>query len=239
MPEPTSNLIKADGEEVFNAALKAFTEALTGIAASDKKDWALSFGYLLQRVRGGKFLKTLSDEWAKYRKKGRIKDDYLTTEQGQACLQEILDVLDKESPDEVRFTAMKAVLLAAASEATTNRNSFLPQQFMKVCRELSSGELIVLTGSLKLFEKSGLCGERVNSTGDSGRWAQNVASEMNLKYADLVRSHEESLALKRLISETMTHNRNLFRVTEHYRLTEFGYNLCRFIQQAEIEDLSE
>ncbi len=235
MSEPNSNLIKADGEEIFNASMKALAEALTGIFSSDKKDWALSTGYLLQRVRSGKFLQSLSTEWAKYRKKGKIKNDYLTTEQGQACLQELLDSLDRESPDEVRFAAMKAVLLTAATETVTNRDSVLPQQFMRVCRGLSSGQLLVLTGSLKLFEKAGLNGERVNSTGDCGRWAQNVASEMNLKYADLVRSHEEALVLKRLISETIAHNKNLFAVTEYYRLTEFGYNLCRFIQQADAE----
>lgn len=239
MSELNSNLIKADGEEVFNAALKAFTEAVTGIAASDKKDWALSFGYLLQRVRGGKFLQTLETEMAKYRKKGKIKEDYLATEQGQACLQEILDALDKESPDKVRFAAMKAVLLAAATESTTNRDSFLPQQFMRVCRGLSSGELIVLTGSLKLFEKSALNGERANYLGDAQRWAQNVASEMNLKYADLVRSHEETLAAKRLISEISSTNKNQFAVTDYYRLTEFGYNLCKFIQQTDSEKSSE
>jgi hypothetical protein len=33
MPEPTSNLIKADVEELYHETLRAFTEALTGTAA--------------------------------------------------------------------------------------------------------------------------------------------------------------------------------------------------------------
>lgn len=235
MAEQNSNLIKSDGEEVFNAALKAFTEALTGIAASDKKDWALSFGYLLQRVRGGKFLKTLSDECAKYRKKGRIKDDYLTSEQGQACLQEILDSLDKESPDEIRFNAMKAVLLAAATETTTNRDSFLPQQFMRVCRTLSSGEIIVLGGSLKVYESNHRFGLEVGTHKECRCWAQHVAAETKLTYADLVLSFERSLAAKGLIAENVGSNDLQFLVTEHLRLTEFGFNLCKFIEKGRTE----
>lgn len=235
MSESTSNLIKADGEEVFNAALKAFTEALTGIAASDRKDWALSFGYLLQRVRGGKFLKTLSDEWVMYRKKGKIKDDYLATEQGQACLQELLDSLDKESPDEIRFSAMKSVLLAAATESTTDRGSFLPQQLMCVCRGLSSGELLVLSGSLKVFETSHLCGGQVGGFQDADNWAAYVSNVTSLKYPDLVRSHEKSLIAKRLISINWNANDRQFVVTKYHRLTEFGYSLCKFIQQTDID----
>ncbi len=239
MSEQNTNLIKANGEEVFNATLKAFTEALTGIAASDKKEWALSFGYLLQRARGGKFLKTLSDELARYRRKGKIKDDYLMTEQGQACLQEILDCLDKESPDEIRFAAMKAVMLAAATEKTTNRDSFLPQQFMRVCRGLSSGEIIVLGGSLTVFEKNHRFGRGIGVHEEGRFWAQQVAAETKLIYSDLVLSYERSLGAKGLIAENAGSNGRQFLVTEYLRLTEFGYNLCKFIQQADSEEPSE
>jgi len=235
MAEQNTNLIKADGEEVFNATLLALTEALTGIMASDKKEWALSIGHLLQRVRGGRFLKTLSDDWMKYRKKGRIKDDYLDTEQGQACLQEILDSLDKESPDEIRFNAMKAVLLAAATETTTNRDSFLPQQFMRVCRTLSSGELIVLGGSLKVYESNHRFGLNVGTHKECRFWAQHVAAETKLTYADLVLSFERSLAAKGLIAENTGSNDRQFLVTEHLRLTEFGYNLCKFVETGRVE----
>ena len=61
--------------------LRALTEALTGVAASDRKDLFLSIGYLLQRLRGRRFLQALNDEWEQLRAKGQIKDDYPQTEQ--------------------------------------------------------------------------------------------------------------------------------------------------------------
>ena len=64
--------------------LQALTQALTGIATSDRKDLFLSIGYLFQRLRGRTFLEALNKEWERLREKGRIKDDYPGTEQCQA-----------------------------------------------------------------------------------------------------------------------------------------------------------
>jgi len=237
MSEPTSNLIKADGEEVFNAALKAFTEALTGIAASDKKDWALSFGYLLQRVRGGKFLKTLSDEWAKYRKKGRIKDDYLATEQGQACLQEILDSLDKESPDEQKFSAMKRILITAAEEKLSDRRSILPQQLMRICRGLSSGELVLLATAYGVFKRGEMIKE-AGVPGDRNQWVTLAVEKSGLQFRELVESHDESLTAKRLFSPQVVGSSS-FSFTKFIRLSDLGHCLCEFIHAPTEEDKSK
>jgi len=108
--------------------LQALTEGLTGIASSEKKELFLSIGYLLQRLRGQSFLEALHAEWQRLREKGRIRDDYSQTEQCQACLQELLDCLDRDSPDKVRFDFIKGVFLAAAQEKRSDRDSVLPQQ---------------------------------------------------------------------------------------------------------------
>lgn len=65
----------------ISTTLLGLTEALTAIASSDRKEWALSIGYFLQRLRGHTFLQALNDEYESLRKKGRIKDDYPETEQ--------------------------------------------------------------------------------------------------------------------------------------------------------------
>ena len=121
--ESTSN-DKALGPVVNT--LQALAEALTGIATSDRKDLFLSIGYLFQRLRGQSFLEAFNAEWQRLREEGRIRDDYSQTEQCQACLQELLDCLDRYFPDKVRFDFIKGVFLAAAQEKRSDRESACP-----------------------------------------------------------------------------------------------------------------
>jgi len=106
---------------------KGFVEGLFGLASSDRKDLILSLGYIFQRTRSSTFLKALLQEWERYKDKGRIKEDYISSEQHQQCLQEMLDFLDRDSPDELRFTFLKRIFLTAATEKISTRDSFLPQ----------------------------------------------------------------------------------------------------------------
>lgn len=117
-----------DTADVIKDTLTCLAEGLTGIAASDRKDLAFSVGHIFQSLRKGQFLSRLLDEWNSYRAKGRIKDDYVRTEQHQACLQELLLFLDNDCPDEIRFQTLKKIFLVAATEAASDRTSLLPYQ---------------------------------------------------------------------------------------------------------------
>jgi hypothetical protein len=93
--------------KVIETTIQRITAGLAGIAPSKREDWFLSLGHIFQRLRGREFLKQLLKEWDSYVKKGFIKDDYEKSEQHQVCLQELLEFLDKDSPDQVRFTVLK------------------------------------------------------------------------------------------------------------------------------------
>ena len=84
---------------------------------------------------------------------GSIKDDYQATEQHAECLQELLDFLDQESPDQFRFDALKKILLISATEEHSSRDSVLPQQYMKIVRELGSLELLVIITTYALAKR--------------------------------------------------------------------------------------
>lgn len=98
-------------ENVIATTLTGLVEGLTGIAASSKNEWILSISHMFQKMRGGHFLSQLLKELNKYRQKGKVSDDYQYTEQHKACLQELLEFLDKDSPDEVRFRILKQKFL--------------------------------------------------------------------------------------------------------------------------------
>lgn len=217
---------EADSSGIKDVALKrmretydSLSQALTGIAVSDRKDWALSIGYLLQRARGGQFLRALMREYEKYRDKGKIKDDYAGTEQCQATLQEILDCLDKDSPDEVRFSFLKKLFLSIATEELSNREDVIPQQYMKIARALDSGEVLVLLASYEIAKKG-------RDVIDFPAWMHNVRDYSGLKHAELIQLFEKTLIEKKLILPSF----GSMHTAEHHRLTSLGYEMCRFIE---------
>ena len=81
--------------DILKKSFITLVEGLSGIAVSEKKDFGLSVSHLLQGLLRGKFLKQLIAEWDEYCQKGKIKDDYQSTDQHFECLQEMLDFLDK------------------------------------------------------------------------------------------------------------------------------------------------
>ncbi len=210
--------------------LQALTEALTGIAVSDRKDLFLSVGYLLQRLRGRNLLQVLTEGWEHLRQKGRIKADYSTTEQCQACLQEILDCVDHQSPDEIRFDFMKRIFLVAATETETDRASVLPQQLMSLARGLASGEILVLAATHELSKMQDLSKVSSDRRHESAQtWLERVAEKSGLQYPDLVEIHEAGLIDKRLITRRRFGDASGIDVGEHYRLTSLGFRLSEFV----------
>lgn len=217
---------KDDTSKILTEIAKGLAEGITGVAASERKDLILSIGHLFQRVRSGRFLRTLMDEWDYYREKGRIKDDYIQTEQHQECLQEMLDFLDKDSPDEVRFSVLKKIFLVAATEMKSMRDSVLPQQYMRLCRGLSAGEILVLSTTYHIAQND--VPKQIDSS--AVNWLAKIAENSGLKYWELVEIHERNLIEKNLLTRREQADRSGVRLGKHYRLTGLGYKICQFIE---------
>jgi hypothetical protein len=212
-----------DTSNVLAKTLNGLIEGITGVAASEKKELYLSVGHLLQAVRKGKFLSQLLKDWNQYRDKGRIKEDYQTAEQHYTCIQEILDFLDSDPPEEIRFDILKKIFLVAATEKVSDRNSFLPQQYMKLCRTLSSGEILVLSTTYKISKRKYV--ER-----SAAEWLKKIAQESGLVHPELVEIHEEELMKKHLLSLRVHPDRSGIDVNPHFRLTSLGFDICNYIE---------
>ena len=237
-PAVSKDIVKIEkAGDVFTLLDQTFNglvAVLAGLASSDKKDWALSIGYILQRARGANFLSVLINEMRQYREKGEIKDDYFQTDQGVDCLQEILDFIDKDSPDDVRFKAMKSAFLNIASEKNSKRVNALPLQIMKICRSLSSVEFLILAASYKMLKSDDAKDDDHNASnlgryGNLGIWTKHVVEETGLRFPELIKEHEKQLANKNLISAAFDKNSGLFPRGEFYRLTSLGHHVCTFI----------
>jgi len=229
LPAKTSDTF--DTSNLLGLTIMSLAEGITGVAASERKDLILSLGHLFQRIRSGRFLQTLKNEWDGYRDKGRISDDYMETEQHQECLQEMLDFLDKDSADQIRFSFLKKIFLTAATENPTKRDSLLPQQYMKVCRKLSSGEVLVLQATYEIA-KSGHWDPNDTS---ARNWEVAIAEESGLRYPELVEVHERNLMAKNLITSRTHSDKSGVTLGQHYRLSDLGYEICKFIESYDDE----
>lgn len=180
-PKEVSDLLARTGKSV--------AEGVTGIASSERKDLILSFGHILQRMRGGRFLSAFKEEWDKYKEKGRISDEFEQSEDNWDCLQELLDFVDKDIPDSRRFEAMRNLYLNIAVNSASDMPCVNRQQLMRACRGLSSGELIVLLTAYKLGSQKTKeqWGSQVASS-----WLRIVADESGL-HAGLVELNERGV----------------------------------------------
>ncbi len=214
---------------LLNDTMNSLVAGFSSVAASDRKDLILSIGHIFQRLRSGSFLEALKKEWECYIEKGRIKEDYTDSEQHQECLQEMLDFLDKDSPDERRFSILKAIFLGAATETKSNRNSVLPQQYMSLCRTLSSGEVLVLQSTFTISETG------YSSTTSANDWLKVVAEKSGLNTSELVEIYEKKLMEKNLLTNRTHPDKSGVEVRPWYRLTPLAIQMCKFIKEFDPE----
>jgi hypothetical protein len=222
--------------KLLNDTLNSLIAGISVVAASDRKDLFLSVGHIFQRLRSCGFLGALKKEWDYLVEKGRIKNDYTTSEQHQECLQEMLDFLDKDSPDERRFSILKAIFLGAATKEQSTRGSVLPQQYMSLCRTLSSGEVLVLQATFAIADRGSW-----STTKYARDWLKTVAEESGLHTSELVEIHERKLIEKNLLTDRIAYDtspkyaRNGVDIGVNYRLTPLAIQMCKFIKEFDPE----
>lgn len=155
----------------------------------------------------------MNKEWQSYREKGRVKEDYQYTEQHQECLQELLDYLDKALPDEITFNLLKNIFLVAATEEVSTRDSLLPQQYIRLCRILSPGAILVLNAAYQIVKEGQI---KLGVDSHSARdWCQEIARKSGLDFIELVENYETELIKYNLISDRRHDDRSGISYGDH------------------------
>ncbi|MBN2269944.1 MAG: hypothetical protein JXN61_04975 [Sedimentisphaerales bacterium] len=217
---------RRETQGVLDDTISCLAEGITGLAAADKKELSLSVGHLFQALLKGRLLSQFAEEWKRLREKGRIKEDYESSEQHVACLQEMLEFLDKDVPDQVTFDFLKKIFFVAATDPDTDRESLLPHEYMRVCRRLSSGEVIVLATAFRV-PKAEYARLSAGATG----WLRVIADRSGLAHTGLVEVHEEELMEKKLLTPRRHSDRSGVEVGPHFRLTDLAYAICDYIEK--------
>ncbi len=227
------DLIKLDSPEdalAFISNPLKLAEALTGILTSEKKEWILSAGKLVQASLKFKLLTQLGRELNEYREKGEIKEDYFATNSNQASFNELLEFIDEEVPDEERMKAMKSIFLSSISKNSSEEDERLAYELMQICRNLSSGDILILKANFDLVTDKARPGITVNIGSTSAEdWLHTIARQIGHNLPSLVEAREQNLINLALISKRVYQDLSSIRGTQYFRLTLSGYKLCEFI----------
>ncbi|MCH7497934.1 MAG: hypothetical protein IH971_08790 [Candidatus Marinimicrobia bacterium] len=208
-------------------------EAISG-AGREIKDKGLiqAAGNLVQRYRAHGLLGALSEELDVLIETGKIDSKYLESPQYMDCLQELLEFLDNDIPDPTRFDALKAVFLVAASEEASKREDILPYQYMRLCKSMTSGEILVMLTEYQLVQTHPPEGFFPHSTSVNG-WRGGIANSAGLGHAEMVGIFDEKLVQKNILHPRGPQDESLTTITQNGRLTDLGWGLCKFIAQYE------
>ncbi len=235
-----NELIKIDDKKGIMEFLQAPTvkiaEVLTGVLVSDKKDWKLSAGKLVQASLKGKLLTQIGRELKEYQKKGKIKEDYFATNKNQASLYELLKFVDDEVPDEERFKAMKSIFFSSISKEATEEDEELAYLLMQVCKQLTSADVLILKAAYEIINGKKILEEGVIHTEDNAiKWFEIIAKQIGHNVPGLVEGREDKLTELKLITPRIKKPSSYvlpmttFERNNDFRLTLLGKKLCEFI----------
>ena len=194
---------------------------VSGIASSKREEIFLSVGKILQGLVKGKFLCQLRDEWKGFKDKGKIKDDYQHTQQHQECLQEILDYLDNSLPNQITFDILKKIFLLASTESISDRESLLPQAYMRIIKKLSPEAILILISNYDLARKNFI----------DNLWIERIALVTKLNFTEIIEIYESELIKLKLLMDRIYKDKS-----GYYRLTQLGYEICQYIEKYEGEE---
>lgn len=177
--------------EAIRANPAQFGVGLAGLADSR---FALA-GRLYQAAARGSFAQQLQVEIEELIKQGKVSQEYLKTNEAHACFADLLDSIDRISPDPKRYEAIRTAFLKVLQRGETGTHAPYAQQMLRIIYELSAGEILVLATAYTMSR-----GGEV--TADS--WLNDVANKSGILRSEIVEGIELSLMQKRLIHARST-----------------------------------
>jgi len=217
---------KKDIIELLIQPTVKIAEFLTGILVSETKDLKLSGCRIIQAVIKNNNLTQLGREIEEYTKKGQIKEDYLESSLNQATITELLNFIDEEVIDEVRFKAMKSIFFSSVENNSDDQKESLAYELLQICKELTSGDILILKATFEILKNPGDIDVKDNA---ANKWINNISKKIGHNLPSLITYHENHLMDLNLISPRIHNDRSGIVTGKYYRLSDLGYTLCEFI----------
>lgn len=214
--------------------IEQFVPGATGIiksALDGGGDIVQAISNTIQRSGKAGLFQAFLDELEKMKEKGKAPPDFIATETGRSCLQELMDFLEKELPDQARFDAMKSLFFRAADADTDEASKARCLQLMRVCRTLDATELLILSVVYRENQRRRTAKPSEKEVTGSDEWPRVVAAASGTALSiGLVEHYENRLIDKRLIGERQHTDRSGIRHSDQFRLTHLGLELGALLQ---------
>ena len=216
-------------QELLDSPTSVISEFLTGLLSSEF-NLKYSAGKLVQAIQKGKFLEQLGRELNELKQKGKIKEDYFASNNSRATLLELLKFLDEDVPDEEKFKALKSIFFYSVTKGISEAEELFAYQLFQICKELSSGEILLLRAVYNIIQGNFAPGVVVNINETSkAAWLRIVAQQLGHQDISLMEFYEESLMNRKILTAHIYPDRSGIRGGPDFRLTSLGKNLCGFI----------
>ncbi len=208
---------------------------MTGVAATT---CGPESGYVIRLIHAaakGNFLRQLVVEVEDLRRKGKIDEEYLKTKQAMGCFMELLDVVDRITPDPERLDAVKKIFISIYKGRLNDDNDPVPQQLLAIGGSLTAGEIILLSAVYKTHQEPAQHVRGESRWDHSAHaWLSVMASETKFKSIALVEIHETSLMDKKLLLPRRHSDHSGIELNSSgQRLTDLGVLLCKYLCNAD------
>jgi hypothetical protein len=198
---------------------------LFGAIAKGKSEAILMSGRIVQASLKGNAIEQMCIEVEALIDKGKIKEDYANSKHGFQSLYEILDLIDKDVPDEDKFNAMKALFYSVISADINEGERILNYQLFQIAKNLTSSQILVLKVCHDIRQKNEIPKD-LNFLCD---WNSMVAKHIGHGIGSLIERDEETLLQNKLLT---SHNETRGTVNsvgifkDNARLSGLGIKLC-------------
>ena len=208
---------------------------VAGASSLDFAQQTLMLGRIVEGARKHQLVKQLLAEFRGLVRSGKLKEDCLAEVTAQSSLIDLLQVVDREVPEEIKFAAMKAIFLYSLKQDLTEHEKILAFELQKICSRMSSGELVVLKATYEIHTGKNLRnyqGGMNLSTSNAIEWLRYVSFQIGHNDTALVELYEDRLTELKLITGRVYADKSGI-VGQNFRLTSLGIKICEFIAKGE------
>ena len=204
---------------------------IAGILGTSKPEHVLAAGRLFDAAIKWNLLSQLGEELEGYIKRGTIKENFIETKREQTSFLELLKFIEEEVTDDDRFKAIKSIFFISISTQVSETDKILAYELLKICKQLNSGEIVVLKTVYDLVNGKGVNGLAIDLNAEilaAEKWLDVVANQLGHRIPLLVEIYEQKLIDLKLLSERKYNDRSGVN-PKNFRLTDLGIKFCEFI----------
>lgn len=165
--------------ETFSHGPGAFTGSLVRVSMAALK---------------GRALQQFANEIKDFQVKGKIAEDWAEKPKGYQTWVELMEVIDKEIPDEEQLDAMKAMFFAVNRINVADGERILAYQLFQIAKRLNSNDLLVIKTACEMDGRQVAVNQR-------GGWYGLISERLGHSVEDLVYLAEKALLEQQLLSQ--------------------------------------